>query len=508
MLEYTPDKHLTGGLRLAAHKTDSTARPIQRGFRPSHVILSLGQQSAPPARPIVAAGDRVLRGQTVACAASAIGVDVHASTSGSVRAIEERAVPTATGVAAVPCIVIDADAAEQTVDFAAAAPWPTDVEQQLARIRAGGIVGLGGAMYPTAAKLSMQRVCRILVINGAECEPYISCDDMLMREAAAQIVAGSRILYELLGAEQCIIAIERDKPLAIDAIDEAGTAASWPALRVAELATIYPAGGERQLIDVLTGREVPADGYPGDIGYVCQNVGTAIAVHRLATLGEPLTARIVTMTGQGLAIPQNVEAPIGSPIAELVEFCGGYREDVQRLIHGGSMMGYALPTDELPLTKGSNCIIAATTEEIRTDYIEWPCIRCGDCASVCPVRLQPQDLLIAARSEDHAALDALGLDECIDCGCCDVVCPSHIPLTETFRRSKTAHATHQRQEQFSAESEQRHLRREARHRDAAEQEQRLQERLKQAVESPDVAKGAIEAAIERARERRTRSRSD
>jgi electron transport complex protein RnfC len=383
-----------------------------------------------------------LRGEVVAAAGSVLGANVHASTSGIVRAIGESLVPTLTGVESAPTIVIEADGKHESVDFSANLPWPGGRNAQLARLRDGGIVGLGGAGYSTAAKLGAVRPCRILVINGAECEPYISCDDMLMREAPEQILAGARIIAELLGAEQCIVAIERDKALAVDSIGQAVQPEGDPPLRLAELPQIYPAGGERQLIEVLTGEEVPAHRYPSDLGYACQNVGTAFAVYRLAAYGEPLMTRIVTVTGHGVVAPQNVEVPIGTPIAEIIAACGGYREGVRRLIHGGSMMGYALPSDALPVAKGTNCIIAATAEEVREDYTEWPCIRCGECASACPVRLQPQDLLIAARASEHAGLDALGLDECIECGCCDVACPSHIPLTEIFRRAKNAHSLH------------------------------------------------------------------
>ena len=235
-------------------------------------------------------------------------------------------------------------------------------------MRAGGIVGLGGAVYPTADKLATPVPCKTLIVNGAECEPYISCDDMLMRENAAEIVAGALLLTDVLGAPRCIIAIERDKPQAMEAIEDAARAIEDPRLKLAEVPTIYPAGGERQLVELLTGEEVPSGRYPGEFGYVCQNVGTAYAVHRLRAAREPLTSRIVTITGGGVRTPQNVEVPIGTPIAELVALCGGYTDDVVRLIAGGSMMGYALPDDDVPTTKATNCIIAATSAEVRLDH--------------------------------------------------------------------------------------------------------------------------------------------
>ncbi len=500
MLEYTPDRRLTGGLRIAAHKGESTERPIKRGLQPARVMLSLHQHRGPAADPVVSVGAHVRKGQIVATAKSLAGANVHASISGTVGAIATQRVPSFTSAAEALCIVIDADGEPSEIE-AAGPEWPTDRVSQLMSLRDAGIVGLGGAVFPTAAKLGTVGACKVLIINGAECEPYISCDDMLMREAADQIVAGAMTMCDLLAAGQCIIAVERDKPQAIDAMRKAAGAIGSERLRLAELPSIYPAGGERQLVEVLTGDEVPAGRYPSDIGYICQNVGTAFAVHRLATFGEPLVTRIVTVTGRGVAGPRNVEAPIGTPIADLIAFCGGYTAAVRRLIHGGNMMGYALPSDTMPITKATNCIIAAAAEEVREDYTQWPCIRCGECGNACPARLLPQDLLIAARSTDHDALDGWGLDECIECGCCDIVCPSHIPLTQIFRRAKQEHEAYRRQLAFSAESEERFRDHERRRRAEADAGKRQQEALKAALKSNAAGKAAIQAAVERARRR-------
>jgi electron transport complex protein RnfC len=343
----------------------------------------------------------------------------------------------------------------------------------------------------------------MLIINGAECEPYISCDDMLMRESAKEILDGAEILRQLLDAKRCIVAIERDKPQAIDAITAAAEELRIPDLGIAELPSIYPAGGERQLVDVLTGVEFPSGRYPSDAGIVCQNVGTAFAAHRYFRYGEPLMSRIVTVTGTAVAEPRNVEAMIGTPIAGLIAACGGYRGEAVRLIQGGSMMGFALGSDSLPITKASNCIIAAAAPEVRRDTHEWPCIRCGECSIVCPARLQPQDLVLAARAENTAMLAELNLSECIECGLCDAVCPSHILLTQAFRDAKELMKGFDARQAFSRESNERYHRREERRHDAVVAEDRRRDEIKRVLASDERRAEEIRAAVERARQRRT-----
>lgn len=443
MVDYVFERHLSGGIHMLANKTASTAQPILRGLKPKQLILAMRQHRGAPAAPTVRVGDRVLKGQTVGAAGPAPSAAVHASTSGRVRAIEDRLVLGGDGVQPSLCVVIDADGQDEPAPPESAA-WPSDRGAQLERVRSGGLVGLGGAVFPTADKLGTGTQCKTLIVNGAECEPYISCDDVLMREHAADVVAGALLMCDLLAAPLCIVAIERDKPKAIEAIEAAAREVDDPRLKLAEVPTIYPAGGERQLVELLTGDEVPSGSYPSDIGYVCQNVGTAFALQRLARAHEPLITRIVTVTGGGVRTPQNVETPIGTPIAELVEYCGGYSGEPIRLIGGGSMMGYSLSDDAVPIGKANNCVIAATAAEVRLDPTEWPCIRCGDCATVCPPRLLPQELLVAAQAGNFDALETLGLSDCIECGCCDVICPSHISLTERFRQAKRAQVLYAR----------------------------------------------------------------
>jgi electron transport complex protein RnfC len=464
------------------------------------------QQRGVAANPVVEVGQVVLRGDRIAKSPSSEGADIHAPTSGTVTAIETRAAPLST-VSDATCIVIATDGADRAgrpngpIELA---PTP---EQRIAQIVAAGIVGLGGAVYPTAAKLNPKpdRNCKLLIINGAECEPYISCDDMLMRESPQEIIEGTEILRQLVDAPECIIAIERDKPQAIDAMTAAAENLGFDHLRIAELPSIYPAGGERQLIEVLAGVEVSSAIYPGDTGFLCQNVGTAFAVYRYFRQGEPLTSRIVTVTGAAIAEPGNIDAMIGTPINDLVNACGGYRSPATRLIQGGSMMGFAFDDDSLPITKATNCIIAAESFEVKRDQREWPCIRCGECAIACPVRLQPQDLVLAARESNVAVLAELSLSECIECGCCDVVCPSHIPLTQVFRTAKPLVRDLAEQQAFSQASDQRFRMHEQRRHDATNAEAEQREALKARLTEDQRRAEEIKAAVARARLKKSES---
>jgi electron transport complex protein RnfC len=508
VLKFTPKRRLTGGVRLPAHKETSTTRPIRHGISPPRLFVSTRQHRGPAARPTVEVGQSVLGGETIARTELTEGADVHAPTSGRVAAIEPHAAPLSVDITNDLCIEIVPDGRHRMIERPAPVEPGDTLESRLHQIAAAGIVGLGGAAFPTARKLRLEagERCELLIINGAECEPYISCDDMLMREAAEEILDGARILAEIIDARQCIVAIERDKPRAIEAMTATADRLELQNFSVAELPSIYPAGGERQLLEVLAGVEIPSTRFPSDVGFLCQNVGTAHAVHRFYRHGEPLTTRIVTITGSAIREPGNVEAMIGTPIADLVAACGGYRGKPARLIHGGSMMGYAISSDELPITKATNCIIAADATEIASSEREWPCIRCGECTIACPARLQPQDLLLAARGNDAPRLVELGLAECIECGCCDVVCPSQIPLTQTFQAAKQSVSAFDARQSLSAASDERFHSREQRRLAADAADARRRDIIKRSLSEDDQRAATIAAAVERAR--RTRTRSD
>jgi electron transport complex protein RnfC len=408
-------------------------RPIRVAPVPREATLPL-LQGEWEATPLVRPGEHVLTGQAIG--RDELGTVVHASITGTVVAVECRPVPSATA-RAVPCVVIRQEGAEEfhasCEPVAAALLSPDEIR---ARVAAGGIVGLGGALFPTAVKLAAGVPIRALIVNGVECEPWITCDEMLIRERAASVISGTRIMMLALGAGRAVIAVEADMPEARVALDDTLRAAGDFGVGIAVVTAKYPAGGERQLIELITGDEVPSGGLPRDIGYVCHNVGTAAAVASLFQAGRPLISRIVTVTGGGIAEPGNFEARIGTPIRDLVELAGGYRDEPRRLIMGGPMMGLALHDDALPVTKATNCIVAASPAEITPARPEMPCIRCGECIQACPARLLPQELFNAARHGDVNRLEEFGLADCIECGCCDYVCPSNIALTVRFTRAK------------------------------------------------------------------------
>ncbi len=428
---------LHGGLRLDANKHESTARGIRDVPVPPQLVLPLAQHVGAPAQPVIGVGERVLKGQLIADCEGTLGAPVHASSSGRIAAIEAWPIVRRFGDRA-PCIVIETDGEDRAVEAAEARlPFTEQTPDVLAhRILQGGIVGLGGAVFPTAQKLIQAGTADLdfLILNGVECEPYISCDDMLMRERAAEVVRGGQVLLHVLGLDTCYIAIESDKPEALRALGDALSSIDDGRFVIKQVPTIYPSGGEDQLVQLVTNREVPSGGLPSDVGCLVQNVGTAVAIHDWILGGEPLISRVTTITGPGVAEPMNVRARVGTTVADMVAFAGGYTDAARQLVIGGPMTGRSVTTDRVPVVKATNCILVLS--ERALDGPERPCIRCGNCADVCPVQLLPQQLFWYACADNEQQLRAYGLTDCIECGCCDLVCPSHIPLTADFRKAK------------------------------------------------------------------------
>ncbi|MGX2039730.1 electron transport complex subunit RsxC [Methylocaldum sp. MU1018] len=493
--------HFHGGLHLDGHKRESCRAPLAVARLPEKLIFPLQQRNGEDSKPTVAPGDRVLKGQVIARDDRPFNPPIHASSSGIVRVIEDRPLPHPSGLSG-SCIVIETDGEDAAVDFAGIANYRRYSPEELRRtIYEAGIVGLGGAAFPTAVKVAPGgRKIDTLILNGAECEPYITCDDSLLSHYPEDVLEGAKILLHILQAERCLLAVEDDMPDALAALEKAKKRGNFEAIQLIRVPAIYPTGGEKQLISVLTGREVPTRGIPADVGIVCQNVGTAAAVCNAVVRGMPLMSRIATVTGRGVKQPQNILARIGTPLADLIRQCGGYTNEAERLVLGGPMMGFDVPTDDLPLTKSANCLLVAGRNELIGEKRSLPCIRCGACAEVCPVNLLPQQLYWYGRSDQiERALD-YELFDCIECGCCDYVCPSHIPLVQYFRAAK-GKAVAKRREREKADHarlrfESRQARKELEKRERAESAKRKKESLG-AGKSPEILE-----AIERAKLRR------
>lgn len=494
-----------GGLVLPGNKSVSTALPIVGPVIPARLTLPLQQHIGGPSNLLVSPGESVKKGQPLSIASEYISAPVHAPTSGTVVDIGNYPVPHPSGMQA-QCVILETDGRDERFQPHHGTEHYSQLEPYnlRGRIREAGIVGLGGAGFPTPVKLNPGpgREIDLLIINGIECEPYITCDDMLMREAADEIIGGLQIIRHALQVRECIIALEDNKPEAITAIENAIETSDNQHIRVSAIPAVYPSGGERQLIRILTGLEVPTQGLPSDIGIICHNVATIAAVYRAIVEHEPLISRIVTITGAGVVQPRNIRALIGTPISELVEQCDGYTEGVERLIMGGPMMGFALPSDHLPVIKTTNCLIAATRDEMPPPRPAIACIRCGECARACPASLLPQQLYWYAKNSDFDKAQDYKLFDCIECGCCAYVCPSHIPLVQYYRYAKTEIWALEQEREKSERARRRHdFRLKRLEQIKQERAQRLQHKkdaLKKTVrKDEDPRKAAIQAALER-----------
>lgn len=437
-----------GGVHPAQNKVESVQRGIGRVAVLKRYIVPLKQHAGARAEVLVWPGQRVLKGQMLGAAVDRISAAVHAPTSGSVQAIEPRPLPHPGGLSDL-CVVIDADGIDEWAPLTMLNLEQATREDVRAHIRNCGIVGLGGATFPSEIKLAgaAQHNIPTLVLNGAECEPWITCDDALMRERAEAIVRGARILRHILGCEQILIGIESNKALAVDAMTRA--VRGLLECKVVTVPTLYPTGGAKQLIKVLTGKETPSGGHSTAIGVACFNVGTAYAIQRAVDLGEPLISRIVTVTGN-VRRAQNFETLIGTPIETLIAQAGAPMEDTDGYLMGGPMMGFSLLDTGAPVTKATNCLIATSPALFPPPPKALPCIRCMRCADACPADLQPQDLYWFARGNRLDKAEQYGIFDCIECGCCSYVCPSHIPLVDYYRHMKSAIAT-QRADKIAAD---------------------------------------------------------
>lgn len=432
--------HFHGGLHLDGHKTESLGRGLQQATLPERLFLPLRQHIGEYNKPLVKPGDPVLKGQVIAANPSLICAAVHAPTSGVVSAIGDYQVAHPSGQSDT-CIVIDVDGKDEAVESTPPDPGKLTSSEMIDRICRAGIVGLGGAAFPTSPKLSRGKANGIdtLIINGVECEPYITCDDILMRHYAAEVLRGTGYLQQILQPSRTLIGIEDNKPEAIAEISRALAQYPLANTEIIPIPTIYPSGGEKQLIQILTGKEVPHGQLAFDIGLFCQNVGTCVAITRALEKDEPLISRVVTITGDNIGEPGNWEVRLGTPISHLIELAGGYGHAAGgHLVMGGPMMGFSLPSDQVPIVKASNCIMVMREETIpQAPGYHDECIRCSKCTEVCPAQLLPQQLYWHARAQAWERTQEFHLFDCIECGCCSAVCPSQIPLVQYYRAAKS-----------------------------------------------------------------------
>ncbi len=484
-----------GGLVLDGQKRRSTQLAIKPVPISKKLILPLQQHIGEASVPIVKVGEQVLKGQKIARSEGHISVGLHAPSSGQIIAIDHQEIPHPSGLSEL-CITIKTDGEDRWIEHHGIDDFTQLSEYELRQhIRMAGIVGLGGAGFPSYIKLNpgVHHHVHTLIINGVECEPYITCDDMLMRERAEGILDGIEIMQYALRVKQCVIAIEDNKPEAIAAMERALSHRSkLQDTKIVSVPTRYPAGSEKQLIQVITGKQVPSGGLPINLGIVCHNVGTSYAIGRAILHGEPLISRIVTVTGTDVKHAGNFETLFGTPMDDLLAFCETKHQPGEPFILGGPMMGYNLSGVNLPVTKTTNCILVGVDNAAPASK-PLPCIRCGECATVCPVSLLPQQLYWHARAKDLDKAQQYNLFDCIECGCCSYVCPSKIPLVHYFRFAKTE-IMNQQQETLKADNAR--LRHENRleRQELEKQEKEQRQRQRKAALAASKAAKAKEAA--------------
>ena len=496
-----------GGVHPPENKQQSVQLPLLEASLPSEIILPIKQHIGTAGNLTVSVGDQVLKGQALTHYNTSFMLPVHAPTSGTITAIEPRTVAHPSGLKET-CIVIQPDNRDEWVERSPSLDFHNESPDELIeRVREAGVSGLGGAGFPTAKKIQSGLArTDILIVNAAECEPYITADDVLMRHYADEIVQGIEIVEHILKPRLTIIGIEDNKPEAIRALE---TATENKDLVIRVIPTKYPSGGEKQLIKILTNKEVPSGKIPADIGMLVQNVGSLYAIKRAVCNGEPLINRIVTLTGEAFKTPRNVWARIGTPVQALLdEFEYKADKKLPRLILGGPMMGFTLPHANVPVTKTTNCILAPTRKEISANRHEIACIRCSQCSDVCPASLLPQQLQWYAKAEEFDKCEELNLKDCIECGACAYVCPSEIPLVQIYRQAKAEIRTRKLEAEASERAKQRFEEKKARlEREKAARENRFKQAAEKRRKEMKSSSGedAIAAAIARVNSKKTTS---
>ncbi len=484
-------KMIRGGVHPSGYKDLSNGSPIQRFPLSGCLYLSMQQHIGAPAKPVVSVGDRVLKGQLIGASQGGISAPVHAPTSGRIVSISEHTAPHPSGLP-VLTVMLEPDGHDIWMRLTARKdPLTLEPEEVCTRIGAAGIVGLGGATFPSAVKLnlSLNHEIRYLIINGGECEPYLTCDDLLMQERADKVIRGILLMQHAVQAKNVMVGIEDNKPLAIRNMTEA---ASGTGVQIVPVPSRYPMGSEKQMVQQLTGIELPAMSRAVASGIVMHNVATAYAAFQALYENQPLISRIVTLSGGAVTHPGNWEVPLGTLASEFLNRASGFDTKPERLIMGGPMMGIQLPDLHVPIIKGSSGILALTADEIVTRDPE-PCVRCARCVRACPMGLLPLEMAAQIRSGDLKKANQLGLHDCVGCGACSYICPSSIPLTHLFNFGKGALVQQGKAKQKMAVTKVLAQRREARlERQAKEKEALMAKRRAEAA-----AKKAAQEAAEK-----------
>jgi electron transport complex protein RnfC len=493
-----------GGIHPPEMKTQSSGTPLRQIPLANRFVIPLKQHIGAEGELCVKPGDTVLRGQPLTFGRGRM-LPVHAPTSGKVVAIAPHTVAHPSALSEL-CVVIEADGEDRWCERDGWSDYRSQSREALIeRIHQFGVAGLGGAGFPTGTKLrGGGDMIETLIINAAECEPYITADDRLMQDCAAQVVEGIRILAHVLQPREVLIGIEDNKPQAISMLRAVLAGSHDISLRV--VPTKYPSGGAKQLTQILTGKQVPHGGRSSDIGVLMQNVGTAYAVKRAVVDGEPLTERVVTLTGESVSRPGNVWARLGTPVRHLLEQAEFCPSAEQMVIMGGPLMGFTLPWLDVPVVKITNCLLAPSASEMGESPEEKGCIRCSACADACPADLLPQQLYWYSKGQLHDKAKAHNLADCIECGACAWVCPSNIPLVQYFRVEKAELYAISMEEKRAAEAKARFEARQAR---LEREKEARQERHKQAAVQPAAKdQDAIKAALARVREKNANATED